>query len=101
MFRTLTQGLCVLSPELMWPQRWSWNRSDLCVVLVFRLRFRGETWGSRICSELSPLVLSAWWELAQSQGLQGMETEAHILEGNPVRAQDLGEFSVQVQCFLG
>ena len=46
MFRTLTQCLCVLHRGLMWPQRWSWNCSDLCVVLGFHPCFQGEAGGS-------------------------------------------------------
>ena len=48
MFRTLTQCLCVLHRGLMWPQRWSWNCSDLCVVLGFHPCFQGEAGGSTL-----------------------------------------------------
>ena len=69
----------------------------LCFIPVSRERLGG----SRICSELSALVRSAWWELAQSQGFWGREVEAQVLEGNPVGALGLGDFSARVLCFLG
>lgn len=77
----LTQCLCVLCPGRMWPQRWSWNRSDLSVTLVCYPCFLGEAWHSRICSALSALVCSAWWDLAQSRGLWAMEAGITALRG--------------------
>lgn len=95
MFRTLTLCVCVLHRELMWPRRWSWNRSDLCVVLGFHPCFQGEARGSSICSGLFVLVCSACGNLPSLRGFgEGWWWgRVQVLEGNLVRALGLKGFS--------
>lgn len=95
MFGTLTLCVCVLHRELMWPRRWSWNRSDLCVVLGFHPCFQGEARGSSICSGLFVLVCSACGNLPSLRGFgEGWWWgRVQVLEGNLVRALGLKGFS--------
>lgn len=63
------------------------------MVLVFNQHFQGEAWGSRVYSELSAQVLSAWLlELAFFQALGGWR-RGSCLGGESSQSSGLGMFS--------
>lgn len=63
------------------------------MVLVFNQHFQGEAWGSRVYSELSAQVLSAWLlELAFFQALGGWR-RGSCLGGESSQSSGLGTFS--------